>query len=178
MGTPAFAARLRACVHAVLEPLGVAALAPGQPQRHADAPAPARPESYQGIAPGGSACCALAPEQQPGQQQRHEDAPTPARPEPYQGVAAGEPAASASPAERAAPPPEPRDAARAGSGLVAVLGLCEGLAPAERAALVEAAALPALLEGAAWRGVAAELARRGASFTAAAVPGAGIYRVS
>lgn len=138
MGTPAFAARLRACVHAVLEPLGVAALAPGQPQRREDVPAPAHPEPYQGDTPGEHAACA-------------------------------------SPAERAAPPPEPRAAAQVGSGLEAGSGLWEGLAPKERAALVEVAALPALLEGAAWRGVAAELARRGACFSAAAVQGAGMY---
>lgn len=128
MGTPAFAARLRACVHAVLEPLGVAALAPGQPQRREYAPASGRLEPYQGPAPSEHAACA-------------------------------------SPAERAAPPQEPRDAARVGAGLDAVSGLGEGLAPPERAALVEVAALPALLEGAAWRSVAADLARRGMCFS-------------
>ena len=174
MGTPAFATRLRACVHAVLEPRCVAALAPGHPQRREDAPAPARPEPCQGAAPGELAGCALAA----GEPQRHENAPAPARPGTYQGFAPGERAACASPAERAAPPPEPRDAERAGLGLEAESGLSEGLAPAERAALVEVAALPALLEGAAWRGVAAELARRGACFTAVAVQSAGMYRFS
>ena len=173
MGTRAFAPRLHACVHAVLEPLGVAALAPGQPQRRADAPARARPEPYQDVAPSESAGCALAP----GQPQRREGAPAPARLEPCQGVAPSEPAACAGPAERAAPPAEPRDAARGGLGLEAGSGLCEGLAPAERAALVEAAALPALLEGAAWRGIAAELAHRGAWFNNAAVQGAGMHRL-
>ena len=132
MGTLAFAARLRACVHAVLEPLSVAALEP------------------LGVAAQAS-----------GQLLGREQARATGRAEPNQGFAPSKPAACASPAERAALPREPHAAAQVGPGLYAGSGLCEGLAPAERAALVEVAALPALLEGAAWRAVAAELARRG-----------------
>ncbi len=122
VGTPGFAARVRACVHAVLEPLGLLALAPAS----------------SGAAPGADPGAA-----------RSSGAAIPHA----QGAAAGLGAPAAALAGAAA---------GAWGGRAAGLGLLQGLAPAERGALLEAAALPQLLEGAAWATVAAELARRGA----------------
>ncbi len=122
VGTPGFAARVRACVHAVLEPLGLSALAP---------------------APGGA-----APTGDPVAARSSGAAAPHAR-----GAAAGPSAPAAAPAGAAA---------GGWGGRAASIELLQGLAPAERGALLEAAALPQLLEGAAWAAVAAELARRGA----------------
>jgi len=122
VGTPGFAARVRACVHAVLEPLGLSARTP---------------------TPGGA-----APGADPGAAQSRGAAVPHA-----QGASAGP----------GAPAAAPSGAAAGGwVGGAAGLGLLQGLAPAERGALLEAAALPQLLEGAAWAAVAAKLARRGA----------------
>lgn len=109
------------CVHAVLEPLGLAALAPGR--------------QVQG--PG------LGFDARPG---AHADE-------------AGPPSVAVQGARQ--PMPASEAASSSGLGLGLGLELCKGLAPAERMALVEAAALPELLEGAAWRAVNAELARSG-----------------